>query len=119
MYAQVIVDIVHENVAHTFTYAVPEGMALAPGWRVAVPFGRRRVEGIVIALAETCDLSPDKVKPVAETLEDYPAVLPAMLKLALDVAAGEPADDLPLADGKYIGLPYAELTMENIDQYDN
>ena len=43
----------------------------------------------------------------------------AMLKLALDVAAGELADDLPLADGKYIRLPYAEITMENIDQYDN
>ena len=46
MFAQVIVDIVHENVARTFTYRVPEGMALSPGWRVSVPFGPRTIEGV-------------------------------------------------------------------------
>ncbi len=102
MYAQVIVDIVHENVAHTFTYAVPEGMALTPGWRVSVPFGRRRVEGIVIGLSETCDLPPEKVKPIGETLEDYPAVLPAMLKLALHMAEETHA---PLAETLRLMLP--------------
>ena len=43
----------------------------------------------------------------------------AMLQLALAVAAGESTDDLPLTDGKYIRLPYAEITMDNISQYDN
>ena len=52
-----------------------------------------------------------------EELPDPDFGLKSMLALA--VAAGEPADDLPLADGKYIRLPYAEITMENIDQYDN
>ena len=52
MYCQVIVDIVHENVAHTFTYAVPEGMKLQPGQRVAVPFGAREKEGCVISLSD-------------------------------------------------------------------
>lgn len=41
MFAQVIVDIVHENVAHTFTYSVPESMNVQPGHRVRVPFGYR------------------------------------------------------------------------------
>ncbi len=53
VYAQVIVDIVHENVAHTFTYAVPQGMALSVGQRVEVSFGPRRKEGVVISLSET------------------------------------------------------------------
>ncbi len=102
MYAQVIVDIVHENVAHTFSYRVPEGMTLAPGWRVAVPFGRRRVEGIVLSLSETCDLPPERIKPVAETLEDYPAVLPALLELALSMAEETHA---PLAETLRLMLP--------------
>ena len=52
VFARVIVDIVHENVAHSFTYRVPEGMALSPGQRVAVPFGPRRLEGVVTELTE-------------------------------------------------------------------
>ena len=58
-------------------------------------------------------------KLIGTVYNDRKGQAEAMLKLALDVAAGEPADDLPLADGKYIRLPYAEITMENIDQYDN
>ena len=58
MLAQVIVDIVHENVAHTFTYRVPEGMTLSEGQRVEVPFGPRKKEGVVVALTERCDLPP-------------------------------------------------------------
>ena len=43
----------------------------------------------------------------------------AMLQLALALAAGDPLDDLGLTDGKYIRLPYSEITMENIGLYDN
>ena len=49
LYAQVIVDIVHENVAHTFTYRIPDGMTLTAGQRVEVPFGRMRKEGVVLS----------------------------------------------------------------------
>ncbi|MER1994258.1 MAG: hypothetical protein ABS897_09505, partial [Eubacteriales bacterium] len=45
MYCQVIVDIVHENVASPFTYRIPDTMTLEPGQRVAVPFGPRDKEG--------------------------------------------------------------------------
>ena len=58
-------------------------------------------------------------KLIGTVYNDRKGQAEAMLKLALAVAAGEPLDDLPLADGKYIRLPYAEITMENIDQYDN
>ena len=52
-FCQVIVDIAHEDVDHVFTYRVPRGMALCPGMRVHVPFGRiRRVEGIVVEMVE-------------------------------------------------------------------
>ena len=60
-----------------FDYAVPEGMALCPGIRVMVPFGKgqRRV-GLVVELAEAAEV-PGELKPVAAVLEeerpDYPA----------------------------------------------
>ena len=85
-FCQVIVDIAHEDVDRVFTYRVPEGMALCPGMRVHVPFGRmKRVEGVVVEMAEACDLPPERVRDVADTLEDYPAVLPQLLTLAVKI----------------------------------
>ena len=82
-FCQVIVDIAHEDVDRVFTYRVPSGLTLCPGMRVHVPFGRQRqVEGVVVGLSEDCDLPESRVKDVCGTLEDYPAVLPALLDLA-------------------------------------
>ncbi len=102
MLAQVIVDIVHEQVAHTFTYTIPEGLRVSVGQRVEVPFGPRRKEGVVVALTETCDVSPERLKPIASTLEDYPAILPCLLKLAQRMA--EEAH-CPLAETLRLMLP--------------
>ena len=52
VFCQVIIDIVHENVASPFTYRIPDGMTLEPGQRVAVPFGRQKKEGIVLELQQ-------------------------------------------------------------------
>jgi len=86
MYCQVIVDIAHEDVDRVFTYRVPEGMELCPGMRVHVPFGRqKRIEGVVVDLTVECDLPPERVRDVSDTLEDYPAILPALLELAKEI----------------------------------
>ena len=85
-FCQVIVDIAHEDVDRVFTYRVPEGMNLCPGMRVHVPFGRvKRVEGVVVAMTQACDLPPERVRDVTDALEDYPAVLPALLRLAMRI----------------------------------
>ena len=85
-FCQVIVDIAHEDVDRVFTYRVPEGMKLCPGMRVHVPFGRvMRVEGVVVAMADACDLPPGRVRDVTDVLEDYPAVLPGLLRLAMRI----------------------------------
>ena len=81
MYCQVIVDIVHENVAKPFTYLIPDGMELSPGQRVAVPFGRMEKEGVVTALTEETDVSPGKLKAVIRPLEDYAAIPPELMEL--------------------------------------
>ena len=44
MVAQVIVDVVHTNVARPFSYLIPQDMPVCVGMRVLVPLGRRQVE---------------------------------------------------------------------------
>lgn len=100
--AQVIVDIVHENVAHTFSYLIPEGMTLQVGQRVEVPFGPRLKEGVVVGLSETCDVPPEKLRPVKATLEDYAAILPCQLALARRMAENA---HCPLAETLRLMLP--------------
>ncbi|MGN0777909.1 MAG: primosomal protein N' [Aristaeellaceae bacterium] len=102
MLAQVIVDIVHEQVAHTFTYLIPEGMHLSVGQRVEVPFGPRRKEGVVVDFADICDVPPEKLKPVLAPLEDYPAILPCLLTLARQMAEDA---HCPLAETLRLMLP--------------
>ncbi len=82
-YAEVVVEIAAESVSHVFTYRVPEGMEVKPGMRVLVPFGPRKVEGYALRLREDPGGVPEgKVRPVLRTLEDYPALLPALVDLA-------------------------------------
>ena len=102
MFCQVIIDIVHENVASPFTYRIPDGMALEPGQRVAVPFGRREKEGIVLSLSEECDIDPARIRDVLKPLEDYAAVPPELMELARQMA-----EDVhcPLAETLRLMLP--------------
>ena len=61
-FCQVIVDINHTDVDHVFTYRVPKGICVCPGMRVHVPFGPRKLEGVVVEMTEECDLPPERVK---------------------------------------------------------
>ncbi|MDD2648134.1 MAG: primosomal protein N' [Eubacteriales bacterium] len=83
MFAEVMVDIAHENVAHVFTYSVPQKMSLSAGTRVLVPFGRRSIEGYVINLCDTTDCPAEKLKSVIKPMEDYPLILPKLMELAI------------------------------------
>jgi primosomal protein N' (replication factor Y) len=69
-----------------FDYRLPEAMAdLEVGSVVRVPFGRRRTLGVVVALAETSELPPERL---AEPLEALEAGVPAeLVRLGLWVAA--------------------------------
>ncbi len=87
MFAHVVVDVVHTNVAKPFTYSIPEGISLLAGTRVRVPLARRTVEGIVVAIGDRCDVHPDRLRPIAAVLDPYPAVLPNLLALAEELAS--------------------------------
>jgi primosomal protein N' (replication factor Y) (superfamily II helicase) len=68
-----------------FDYRLPEAMAdLEVGSVVRVPFGRRRALGVVVELAETSELPPERL---AEPLEALEAGVPAeLVRLGLWVA---------------------------------
>lgn len=75
MLAQVIVDIVHENVAHTFTYTVPPGMKVSLGQRGRGAL-RPPLQGRYHRLLQRGQRpSPGASASHSPTLEDYPAVL--------------------------------------------
>lgn len=106
--AQVIVDVIHTNVAKPFSYRVPQGMALAVGTRVSVPLGRRQVDGLVVELLPEEELPPEvpleKLKPIRTPLEDFPAVPPELVALAEEMAL---AAHCPLAETLRLMLPAA------------
>ena len=68
-----------------YDYLIPEELRelVRPGVRVSVPFsrGNRRVEGIVLAVAEASDF--EKLKAVFSVLDEAPVLTDKQIKLAL------------------------------------
>lgn len=86
MFAKVVVDIAYSNIFKAFTYSVPEGVCLSLGMRVEVPFGRRKLFGVVVNLLDKSDIDESKLKPILRTLESYPAIMPELILLAKQMA---------------------------------
>ena len=53
-----------------FDYTVDEGVAVAIGQRVIVPFGRRQMVGVVMECVAATEMAPERVKPVKQVLHD-------------------------------------------------
>ena len=81
MFAQVIIDIAHTAVDKTFTYCIPDGLAVASGHLVLVPFGQGNAlkEGFVVSLAESCDVC---CKSILKLVLPYPILTAEQLALA-------------------------------------
>ena len=86
MYADIIVDISHEQLDRTFQYAVPEKMEqdIDVGVLVNVPFGRgnRTITGYVIELSNEPKLDVDKIKYIDSIVPDKVKAVSRMIKLA-------------------------------------
>ena len=86
MYADIIVDISHEQLDRTFQYAVPEEMEqdIDVGVLVNVPFGRgnRTITGYVIELSNEPKLDIDKIKYIDSIVPDKVKAVSRMIKLA-------------------------------------
>jgi len=77
--ARVVVDVALDR---EFDYSVPDALQpdMEVGCRVVVPFGRRVVEGYVVALVAQSDLP--KLKPLKGVVADGPLLSPALVALA-------------------------------------
>ncbi len=79
MIAEVIVDITNSTVDKVFDYIALEDTTI--GQRVMVPFGKRNIQGFVIALKDESDLSNDKLKKILYAIDAYPVILEEHIEL--------------------------------------
>ena len=78
-YAEIAVD-APTGPERTFSYAIPEGLELAPGHLVKVPFGPRSIQGVVISLSDTPQV--EETRDIYDLVFEEPLVDEARLKLA-------------------------------------
>ncbi len=68
-----------------FDYRIPQGMdGVGVGSLLVVPFGRRRIHGLVVEMAATSKLAPERLVEPLECLEA--GVPPELVELGLWVA---------------------------------
>jgi len=81
MIAKIAVSAATFAIDKPYSYVIPEEMALQPGMRVTVPFGRgnRRSEGVVLSVENG---STENLKAVEKCLDEEPVVSESMLRLA-------------------------------------
>ena len=73
MIAEVIVDIAHSDVDKIYDYNCFVDGVVA-GSRVIVPFGKGKIEGIVVDVKDKSDYPTDKLKNVVRAIDEEPAV---------------------------------------------
>lgn len=81
MIAKIAVSAANFAIDKPYSYLVPEGMAVQPGQRVMIPFGRsnKRTEGVVLVLE---DRSPENLKYIERCLDEGPILTDRQLRLA-------------------------------------
>jgi primosomal protein N' (replication factor Y) len=68
----------------TFDYLLPENLQAAPllrGCRVAVPFGKREVIGLVIECREKSTIAAEKLKPINAVIDRQPLLPESLFEL--------------------------------------
>ena len=85
MIAEISINTTAKRIQQTFSYLVPEGLAVHVGSRVAVPFGTRREEGIIVALRPHRDDADTAytLKPIDAVLSTRAGFQEEMIETAL------------------------------------
>ena len=86
-YADIIIDISHEQVDRPFQYRIPEALRgqVIPGSCVTVPFGRGDTlrSGYVIALSARPQIEVSRIKEIAGTKEAGEGADASLIRLAV------------------------------------
>ena len=79
-YVEVAINL--PQISNTFHYHLPAELtgSVEPGSLVIVPFGRQRVQGVVLHTVDIPEVS--QTKPVEELVDEAPALTPALIELA-------------------------------------
>ena len=81
MIAKIAVSAANFAIDKPYSYFVPEGLAVQPGVRVVIPFGRgnKPCEGVVLSVE---DGQQEGLKALLQVLDTEPLLTPVMLRLA-------------------------------------
>ncbi len=86
MFADIIVDISHENLDRAFQYRIPDTLSgrVAVGDRVLIPFGRsdRQIQGFVLDISDKAKFDPQKTKDIISVVADDTLVEQKLIVLA-------------------------------------
>lgn len=86
MFAKIIIDQDAKALDREFEYKIPEDMEVGVGERVMVPFGKRLLQGFIIAKTEKSEFDESKIKPIASKIENFSVIKPEMLELMKHMA---------------------------------
>ena len=85
-YANIIVNISHENLDRTFQYIIPSPLqsVVEIGSYVRIPFGKsnKQIEGYVIDIVDKPEYDPDKLKEIIDVVVDSEVTESRLIKLA-------------------------------------
>ncbi len=85
-YADIIIDISHENLDKTYQYAIPEELLeqAAIGALVVVPFGKgnRQINGYIVDVSSEPKLRQELIKPISKVVKDAPMIESHLIVLA-------------------------------------
>lgn len=81
-YAEVIVDLTAEALDRRFTYSVPDALNVEIGDMVKVPFGKRTLEGFVVAFKDEPGIEEDKIRSILGKAAGDRPILPTQIALA-------------------------------------
>lgn len=79
-YVEVAINL--PQISKSYHYHLPETLtgSIQPGSLVIVPFGKQRVQGVVLRFVEVPDVA--KTRPVEDLIDEKPALTPAQMELA-------------------------------------
>lgn len=86
IYADIIIDISHENLDKTYQYAIPDELQAQAiiGALVVVPFGKgnRKINGYIVDLSKEAKIKKELIKPITQVVEDAPVIESHLISLA-------------------------------------
>lgn len=86
-FAQIIINISHENVDRPYTYRVPDALKdrIDIGTQVSIPFGMGNTvrKGFVVGFTDTAEIAEEKIKEILEVSDKDLSLSDARIRLAV------------------------------------